>query len=347
MQKYNLTWRSYSDHLREAQREMMTSSEFADVTLVTDDKQQIRAHRNILSACSPVFKTILQLDSNANPVIYLRGIQHSEMESIMKFIYLGEARIYEERINAFLMVSKNLEIRELSTGMEINYQFSSNEESNENEKNVVEVDEDRNVHYQPHTSTEPLKTIFISENKKIDITEGVENAFNQCDQQFTQQNDLTRHIQSKHGGVKHACNQCDYQATRKDNLTKHIQSKHEGVKYACNQCDYQATFTSSLTKHIQSKHEGVRYVCNECDYQATIQGNLTQHIKSVHEGVKYACSQCDYQATQQSNLAQHIKSAHEGIKYACSQCDYQGPRQANLKSHIKSKHLGKLLHSRE
>ena len=27
----------------------MTSGEFADVTLVTDDKQQIRAHRNILS----------------------------------------------------------------------------------------------------------------------------------------------------------------------------------------------------------------------------------------------------------------------------------------------------------
>ena len=27
---------------------MMFSSEFADVTLVTDDKQQIRAHRNIL-----------------------------------------------------------------------------------------------------------------------------------------------------------------------------------------------------------------------------------------------------------------------------------------------------------
>ena len=66
----------------------MTSGEFADVTLVTDDKQQIRAHRNILSACSPVFKNILQLDgNNTYPVIYLRGIQYSEMESIMKFIW--------------------------------------------------------------------------------------------------------------------------------------------------------------------------------------------------------------------------------------------------------------------
>ena len=47
---YTFHWHAYSDHLRDALREMMTSSEFADVTLVTDDKKQVRAHRNILSA---------------------------------------------------------------------------------------------------------------------------------------------------------------------------------------------------------------------------------------------------------------------------------------------------------
>jgi len=78
---------------------------------VTDDKQQIRAHRNILSACSPVFKSILQIDSkNANPVIYLREIQHPEMESIMQLIYLGEARFYKERMSEFFTVSKNLNL---------------------------------------------------------------------------------------------------------------------------------------------------------------------------------------------------------------------------------------------
>ena len=47
-EKYTLHWHSYSDHLREALNEMLLSSEFANVTLVTDDKKQIRAHRNIL-----------------------------------------------------------------------------------------------------------------------------------------------------------------------------------------------------------------------------------------------------------------------------------------------------------
>ena len=127
-EKYSLTWHSFSDHLREALKEMLTSSDFADVTLVTDDKQQIRAHRNILSACSPVFKNILQDQGNiANPVIYLRGIQHSEMESIMQFIYQGEARFYEERMSEFLTVTKKLEIKELSTGIEMNDHVEGNE----------------------------------------------------------------------------------------------------------------------------------------------------------------------------------------------------------------------------
>ena len=52
------------------------------------------------------------------------------------------------------------------------------------------------------------------------------------------------------------CNQCNKQFANQGNLTKHIKSVHEGVKYACNQCDKQYTDQSSLTKHIQSVHEG-------------------------------------------------------------------------------------------
>ena len=88
-EKYNLTWHTYSEHFREILQNMMSDDTFADVTLITDDKKQMKAHRNILSACSPVLKDILQIDPmNNHPVIYLRGIQHSEIESILQFIYL-------------------------------------------------------------------------------------------------------------------------------------------------------------------------------------------------------------------------------------------------------------------
>ena len=38
----------------------------------------------------------------------------------MQFVYLGEAGYYGERINEFLSVSKNLEIREIAEGVELN-----------------------------------------------------------------------------------------------------------------------------------------------------------------------------------------------------------------------------------
>ena len=121
-EKYTVKWHSHQDYFREIMWGMMTTEDFTDVTLVTDDKKTIKAHRNILSACSPVFKNILQLEiNNSHPVIYLRGIQYSEIESILQFIYLGEAKVFKERMNNFLSVAKNLEIRELSQHGPSNY----------------------------------------------------------------------------------------------------------------------------------------------------------------------------------------------------------------------------------
>merc|ERR1712155_500166 len=55
----------------------------------------------------------MQSDCN-HPVLYLRGIEYSVIESILQFIYLGEAKLYEEKMYEFLSSAKNLEIRELS-----------------------------------------------------------------------------------------------------------------------------------------------------------------------------------------------------------------------------------------
>merc|ERR1711946_599 len=71
------------------------------------------ANINILSACSPIFKDILKKEKGSTTVMYLRGIQFSEMESIMQYIYLGEATFYEEKVDELIAVAKSLEIKEL------------------------------------------------------------------------------------------------------------------------------------------------------------------------------------------------------------------------------------------
>ena len=128
-EKYNLSWQTYSDHLHEMLHKMLKTNELTDVTLVCDDKRQIKAHKIVLSACSPVFKGIINDIPQNNSVIYLRGIQHQEMESILEFMYLGVATFYQERMNEFLNVAKNLEIKEVSNNVEFDNENESNKEA--------------------------------------------------------------------------------------------------------------------------------------------------------------------------------------------------------------------------
>ena len=74
MEVYNLTLDSYPKHLGDIMRQLLLSEEFADVTLVCDDGKQIKAHRNILSICSPVFKNILQIFKKWCPPGACRGV---------------------------------------------------------------------------------------------------------------------------------------------------------------------------------------------------------------------------------------------------------------------------------
>ena len=330
-EKYSLTWHAFSDHLKNMMKELMMNEDFADVTLITEDKKQINANMSVLSACSPVFKDILKKDKNSSAIMYLRGIQYSEMESIMKYIYLGEAKCYEERMDEFLAVAKSLEIKEFcenETGK--NDKPSETLSPKEVEKEVVMSDQ----------------KIYSQEIEELCKTETGTND----EPRVTSSPVTISDHKPKQGyqSVMYKCDQCDYQNHRKDKRATHIQSKHEGVKYYCDQCDYKANLQDGLTKHIRSKHDGIKYACDQCDYEANRKDNLTNHVKSKHEerqanqldgsGVMYECGQCDFQFTHQSSLTKHIQSKHEGVKYACDQCDYQATQKSSLTRHFKRKH---------
>ena len=54
---------SYQDHLMAMMQEIMTSKDLADVSLITDDKKILKAHRSF------VFKNILQIETNKTIMI--------------------------------------------------------------------------------------------------------------------------------------------------------------------------------------------------------------------------------------------------------------------------------------
>ena len=313
-EKYSITWQTYSDHLKGMMKEFMMNEDFSDVTLVSEDKKQIKANINILSLCSPFFNDFLKKDKNFSPIMYLRGVQYSELESIMQFIYLGEATFYEDRMEEFLAVAKSLEIKQLCD-FESNNKIQPNIHPSQNDQdNLIELVEDQ---------------ADISDNE-IEEVMG-KNEYDQCHMNLNKRAQV-------HEGVKYECDHCDYQTSTQLHYFTHIQSKHDGIKYDCDQCDYKATSKLNISRHIQSKHEGIKYNCDQCNYKATRKDNLVTHKQSKHEGIKYNCDQCDYQAARKDNLVIHKQSVHEGVKYGCVHCDHQYKYKSDLNKHIQSKH---------
>ena len=84
-----------------------------DVTLATDDGQHIQAHKLILSAGSSFFSDIFLKSNHANMLIYLKGVSRNELESVLGFLYNGEASIAQEELKQFIMTGNELQVKGL------------------------------------------------------------------------------------------------------------------------------------------------------------------------------------------------------------------------------------------
>ena len=114
---YNLKWKYLISNQKSSLSEMFKEKSFSDVTLVSDDQIPFPAHRYILSAFSPVLKNILLNNPHSHPLIFLRGVNHQELDSILQFIYLGKASVYHGNMRRFAQAAKDLQIKKLAEGI--------------------------------------------------------------------------------------------------------------------------------------------------------------------------------------------------------------------------------------
>ena len=84
-EKFCLRWNDFESNISGAFRELREDKDFFDVTLACDD-DQMQAHKVILSACSPFFRTILRRNKHEHPLLYLKGVKYADLVSVLDFM---------------------------------------------------------------------------------------------------------------------------------------------------------------------------------------------------------------------------------------------------------------------
>ena len=112
-EKFCLRWNDFESNISSAFRELREDKDFFDVTLACDD-DQIQAHKVILSACSPFFRTVLKRNRHEHPLLYLKGVKYIDLVAVLNFMYHGEVNVAQEELNSFLSIAEELKVKGLT-----------------------------------------------------------------------------------------------------------------------------------------------------------------------------------------------------------------------------------------
>jgi len=150
--KFCLRWNDFESNISSAFRELREDKDFFDVTLACED-DQIEAHKVILSACSPFFKTVFKRNRHQHPLLYLKGVKFTDLVAVLNFMYHGEVNVAQDELNNFLGIAEELKIK----GLTSNTSSKSNSSKSNEIQNVDDITINSKKPKMFHPSPPPLK----------------------------------------------------------------------------------------------------------------------------------------------------------------------------------------------
>ena len=228
--------------------DLLESQELTDVTLACDG-YQVGAHRTVISASSLFFRDVIKNSKHQNPFIYLKGLSKETLESMLQFIYAGEATVLSENMEKLVEVGNELQIIGL---MEIELHNKNNKDqvkyqsSNKPRKEKKKLDS---------KDTFGKSTVIPKQEKKQ------EEFIDQKNEEVKGEDNLSIEINKRlltmkdgNGKTVHLCTVCEKQSKKKDKLKLHIETHLEGFSHKCNYCNLVKKTTANLKVHEYLYH---------------------------------------------------------------------------------------------
>ncbi|XP_040564831.1 uncharacterized protein [Lepeophtheirus salmonis] len=311
-ERLHLRWNDFESNIKLGFSELRKEEEFFDVTLACGSKQ-IKAHKVILSACSPFFRSIIKSVPHQHPLLYLRGIKFNYMESLLCFMYNGEVNVTQEELKNFLAVAEELKIKGLSQNQSLQSP-SINEEA----------------HLPPNKRPRIVNKVDLS-SPRANITR--ENSSPVISKESTCQT----HVSSKHYSQP--------TITIEDDEIQDITPITEDKKYVVNNSmtipDKPQEVDDSLHKEefIEDQNE---YESASGDFCYDEEESITDHDLSGAPGPSGTSIPLDENKELNEKLNAEInrliKRTPDGV-YQCISCKKTTKRLQNLQFHIESMHV--------
>ena len=248
-EKFSLKWNDYQSNWNKAVNNLQKDTDFADVTLISDDKVKFSAHKIVLSSCSSMFKFILKGNGNGNSMLFLGGVSSTNLGFILDYIYQGEVNLYQEQLDSFLESSQRLEIEGL---------LGENNEDNGGGKNQ----NDEKVQFEPYTAKPVQGGSLIKMDADVGISTKRQYRIPQTDVAKLVVGSMTsEEVEEKRkelyqridGGWR--CLACAYTSTsiRSSQIRLHVETHIDGLSYTCDICNKEFRSRYQLYDHSKKK----------------------------------------------------------------------------------------------
>jgi len=340
---YQLSYDSYMEHLVDVMQTMLTGSDFADLTLVCDDMEMVKSHKAILSACSPVFKKMLQFSKDStDTMIFLKGFKKEEVESLLQFVLTGEVVVNKSKANRILKIAEDFKFKGVNVDPKDAQDIAENNENND----VVEdqENEDHDVSMEENVSNDVLdllaEPIIKEEVHEEEVKEMKDKAYKcvnpECNMSFTDKSNCLRHYKKKHEVL-------DNQLKTWKTLNKTIIGKEDeevpDKKYKCSSLSCKKSYNdrSNLLRHFRKQHKGenVSVIVTESNT------GTNENVTNLNESE----AAVDHDFFENVTVEMDVKDEEvDEMEKKMYSCDYPGCSKSftdkvNKSRHYKQKHL--------
>jgi len=294
--KFNLD--NHSKFKTKVLKNLYEDDNFTDVTLACEDGHQLKAHRAVLSTCSPFFQNILKKNQSSNLVLYLSGTNYKDLSSILKFVYLGECDVPMNEVENFLFTARSLKVDDLQEVKGTNTQnlieksisVNSLFEKNISINNLSETSINSLFEKSAKQSFVPVKTSkkkqASNHNKKFQVKELKKTFLDNVEVAVIKENeDKVKDTNEDEAFVGIMCNECDHKSPDYPSLKKHKFNIHNNKvpELTKNEPETQGDKSSIQATIEEHEPQTKRFSCIKCDYQGNSSSDFKSHMESVHK----------------------------------------------------------------